>query len=101
MTILKLVEADGSILGGIVIPDRQVAALFQRQELVLHYVDPPSISFSRSAPPDIANVHRIVIIAHSSRDDAVMLAQGDLWNFEKVPGCFFIPGYAMTMAGRR
>lgn len=100
MTMLKLVDETGEILGAIIMPDVAVTNLFTSRT-VTFYGRPSVTAFPlRSTDIDVAD-HRVVVGLAHSRDDAVMLYQGTLYEFERVAGCFFIPGYASLMKGRR
>lgn len=101
MTPLKLVDQMGDILGAIVIPDRAMALLFRDKQLVFYPPPPSVIGWSnRDAPPDVVEIRRVVIIPSYSHTDAVMIADGTLWDFERCGGCYFIPGYDFIMKGR-
>ena len=102
MTPFKLVDESGEILGSIIVPDTQLINFARDRRLVLRYVDSPSVSFKPDNLQAIdSHIHIIVIVPAHTRKDAVMLQGGSLWEFEKVEGCFFIPGYAFLMKGRR
>lgn len=97
--MLKLVEPHGEILGAIVIPDRAMMTFIRDKVLIFYPMTPVETSF-RVAPPDFVKVRRILIVPAHSQDDAVMLMEGSLYDFERIAGCFFIPGYALTMKER-
>jgi hypothetical protein len=99
MATLKLVDRAGNIMGAIVIPDAKVARFAQDQRLTIQYVD--ALPVSSYPPHNMENVdshiHIITIVPAHTRSDAVMLAEGALYDLEKVEGCFFIPGYAFSI----
>lgn len=99
MTTLKLCDQTGDILGAIIVPD--VTAFNAMRELVFHYAPPIRVTFSREPVPDSIELQRIIFIPALGRRDAVMLVQGSMWDFEKVEGCFFVPGWDFAMKGRK
>lgn len=99
MTTLKLCDEVGDILGAVIVPD--VAVFNAKQELVFHYTPPPRVNFGREPTQDSIALNRIVFIPAMGRRDAVVLVQGSMWDFEKVEGCFFVPGWDFAMKGRK
>ena len=101
MIPLKLVDQTGNILGAIIIPNPALMRLITEQMVTFHGT-PPISAFRPEAPDDgIIDNHFVRIGPSHVRDDAVMIYQGTLYDFERCAGCFFIPGYALLMKGRR
>lgn len=93
MNPIKLVDRSGGILGAILIPEEAARRLHIQGHL--HITPPTEVRFS-SFPTDDLQVRDVVIAPSHVREDAVMLINGTLWDFEKCKDCFFIPGYAFS-----
>lgn len=98
MTPLKLMSHSGEVLGAVIVPEAAEAILRGGKSFVFHYV-PPVAAFAPPSPVQIG--HNVMLAPYYRGDDAVMLMTGDLWTFEKIPGCIFIPGYAFARKGCR
>jgi hypothetical protein len=101
MTPLKLVDEMGEILGAVILPNPALMRLMTQRTVVLYWT-PPLSAFRSDAPGgEVIDNHAVRLGPAHVRDDAVMIFQGTLYDFERCAGCFFIPGYAFTMKGRR
>lgn len=98
MNPIKLVGADGNILGAIILPDGAFETLAVRKQFNIY--PPMPVQTFGAKPEDTVMLKEIIIIPAPSRPDAVVIVVGTLYDFEKCHGCFFIPGYAFTMRGR-
>lgn len=101
MKPLKLVDHDGSILGAVLVPDHAMEEWIRHQTIRLLVPPDVKVAWPPESPADMVRLNEIIIVPSPSRSDAVMIAIGTLWDFEKCKGCFFIPGYALIMKGRR
>lgn len=99
MTPIKLVDHSGDILGAILVPDDAREALSVGRGCSFYM--PKEIKVFNAKPEDEIRDNKIIIVPAPMRDDAVMIAVGSIYDFEKCRDCFFIPGYAFTMKGRR
>lgn len=101
MTMLKLVSPSGEIMGAIVVPESVLIGPLKENHLHIYFIPPVPSFLSKEEMNSPIVFPRITIIPASAPRDAVMIVEGSLYDFEKIPGCFFIPGYDFIMKGRR
>lgn len=99
MTPLKLMSHSGDVLGAVIVPEPAWVLLKSGKDAVFHYSEP--VSFQPRPVQDIMEVRTVALAPYYRSDGSVMLAAGDLWTFEKIPGCIFIPGFAYSRRGCR
>lgn len=99
MTPLKLMSHSGDVLGAVIVPEPAWVLLNSGKDAVFHYVPPPTV---RPMGMDAEiSTKTVALMPYYRGDGSVTLTSGDLWTFEKIPGCIFIPGFAYSRRGCR